>query len=75
MNQLFFIPMYAKFQIALQYFPHLINNPESATHALRRWINQCKGLNQALQKTGYKHRQQYFSERQVQIIHDFLGEP
>lgn len=67
--------MYTKFQIALQYFPHLIDNPESATHALRRWMNQCKGLNQALHDTGYNRRQQYFSERQVEIIHDFLGEP
>ena len=67
--------MYTKFQIALQYFPHLIDNPESASRSLRRWMNHCKGLNEALKDTGYSNQQQYFSDRQVQIIHDFLGEP
>ena len=67
--------MYSKFQIALQYFPHLIDRPESASRSLRRWMNQCKGLNQALADTGYSPKQQSFSDRQVQIIHEFLGDP
>lgn len=67
--------MYTKFQIALQYFPHLIDRPDSASRSLRRWMHNARGLIPALQATGYRESQQYFSDRQVQILHEYLGEP
>lgn len=64
---------YTKYQIALRYFPDL--NPDSASRRLRRWMHSVKGLKPALKEAGYSDRQQFFSERQIAILYEFLGEP
>lgn len=67
--------MFTKFQIALQYFPELMDRPKVALQKLRRWIRQSEGLCEALARTGYRQQQLTFSKRQVELIYEYLGEP
>ena len=66
---------YTKFQIALSYFPESIDNPDSAVHRLRRWINKNPKLCEELKKTGNWRNSKSFTSRQVALIYEFLGEP
>lgn len=65
--------MYTKFQLAQLYFPDL--NDRSARRRLNRWIHQANGLQQELESTGYSPLQHSFSQKQVEIIYKYLGEP
>lgn len=67
--------MTTKFSLALQYFPDQIDNSDSAIRRLMRWINNTRGLPEALAAAGYSRFQHSFSRRQVEIIVEYLGEP
>lgn len=67
--------MYTKFQIATQYFPGSIDNPDSAVRHLVRWIDRTRGLMPALRAAGYQRTQHHFTDRQTQLIYEYLGEP
>ena len=65
-----------KFQLAMLYFPDTpLEHSDSAVRHLMRWINQTRGLVEALEATGYRKYNQCFSSRQVRIIYDYIGEP
>ena len=51
------------------------NTYEVASAHLRRWINRCKPLHDALVKSGYTKWSKEFSPIQVAYIFDYLGEP
>ena len=65
--------MNCKYHLALSYFPD--STPDTAMRRLRRWINSCAGLCEALAKTGYRPTQHHFNARQTQLIYEHLGEP
>lgn len=67
------MPKYTKFQIAVQYFPYM--NERSARRALNRWMQQAKGLTEALEKAGYHRNQKGFMQKHVDLIHEYLGDP
>lgn len=67
--------MYTKFQLALQYYPELIDNPELASRRFRRDIHTDQPLMNALAKTGYRRMQQKLTPRQVEIIREYIGDP
>ena len=58
---------------AMRYYPDL--GYKAALRRFRKEIADNKDLLRALQKTGYKGNQRYFSPRQVQMIEQYLGEP
>ncbi len=58
--------------IAMRYYPDL--GYKAALRRFRQEIVDTKGLLQALQETGYRANQRYFTPRQVQVIKEFLGE-
>ena len=64
---------YTKFQIAMQYLPDL--DPNTASRTLRRWIHDDIPLQKELRRMGYHASQKYFTAQQVDILHEFLGEP
>lgn len=66
-------PRYTKFQIAMRYFPD--DNFATASRKLRRWIHDDCELIDTLRKTGYHALQRHFTENQVKILNDFIGEP
>ena len=65
--------MFTKFQIALQYYPDC--SEQTASRYLRRDIHEDPALLAALRKVGYRNTRKKFSERQVQILREYLGEP
>ena len=67
--------MYTKFQIALQYFPHLMDKPDLAVHRLRLWIVRNNELMTRLKAIGYSTRSKRFSKRQRDLIYEYLGDP
>ncbi len=67
--------MYTKYQIALQYFPELENNPILAVRRLRIMINRCFDLKKVLVLTGCKTYSKSFTPQQVRLIYHFLGDP
>lgn len=64
---------YTKFQIAQLYFPEL--DDRSARRKLARWMQQAHGLMPALRQTGYNPRQHGFTQKQLAIVYEYLGEP
>ena len=64
---------YTKFQIVMQYLPDL--DPETASRTFRRWIHDDIPLQKELRRMGYHASQKYFTAQQVDILHEFLGEP
>ena len=64
-----------KFQLALQYFPDQLDNSDSAVRRLIRWIDNTRGLLPALQAAGYRRTQHAFTQRQLALIYEYLGEP
>lgn len=67
--------MYTKYQLAAQYFPDQIDNAKVAVRHLIRWIYNTHGLMPALENTGYIRTQHHFTDKQVQLIFEYLGEP
>lgn len=67
--------MFTKFQIAIQYYPEHIENPNAAYKKLNRAINRCKGLRKLLDESGYNNRQRDFTPLQASLIYENLGEP
>ena len=63
---------YSKQELAFEYFPDA--TPEVASAHLRRWINRCKPLHDALVKSGYTKWSKEFCPIQIAHIFDFLGE-
>ena len=66
---------YTKFQIALQYFPDLIDRPKVATRRLSNWIRDDQRLSAALQETGYRKYNRHFTAHQVELIRQYIGDP
>ena len=64
---------YTKFQIALQYLPDL--DPDTASRTFRRWIHDDTALQKELRRMGYHASQKYFTEAQVSVLKEYLGEP
>lgn len=67
--------MFTKFQIALQYFPELMDRPGTASKRLYRMIDRCGELKRNLEKTGYSRFSKRFTSRQVALIYEYLGDP
>jgi len=67
--------MYTKFQIAVRYYPEMIDRPQSALQRLRRDIYRCKELHRELVKNGYSNKKKTFTKREIELIFAFLGEP
>lgn len=67
--------MYTKFQLALRYFPESIDRPETAVHRLRTWIRRNRELSQELIRAGSRTYDKEYTQRQVDIIFKYLGEP
>ena len=65
--------MKTKREIATLYFPNI--SQKSASEKLTSWINRCRPLHSRLKKSGYSSGCHYFSDRQVAMIYDYLGEP
>ncbi len=65
--------MKTKREIAQIYFPEI--TADSAVRKLTSWINRCRPLCSRLKKSGYSSGCHYFSDRQVAMIYDYLGEP
>ena len=63
-----------KFDLSLRYFPHS-TSPRIARQHLMRWITNARGLPLALSTIGYRKTQKHFTEQQVEMIMDYLGEP
>ena len=73
--QEFVVRRYQKRELARLYRP---NTPKdrTAVELLRRDIQRCKGLTEALQQTGcYNVNGNDFTKAQVAVIVDYLGEP
>ncbi len=66
---------YTKFQIALQYFPDLMDRPATAIKRLYRMIERCTELKSKLLQTGYRPSAKILTPRQVALIYEYLGEP
>ncbi len=64
---------YSKSELALAYAPDVC--AKSAVSRLARWIRLNEPLTLALQQTGYRPKQQYFTSKQVALIFEYLGEP
>ena len=62
-----------KHELAMAYAPEL--TPKAALNRLALWINSCKPLRKALDKTGYRVRQRNFSKRQIYLIFKYLDTP
>lgn len=65
---------YTKRVLASRFYPET-TNIRSAVNRLRRDIERCQPLNDALIATGYNAHCRAFNIRQVSLIFDFLGEP
>ena len=65
--------MKTKREIAALYFPSITE--KCASRKLTSWINRCRPLHSRLKKSGYSSGCHYFSDRQVAMIYDYLGEP
>lgn len=62
-----------KRNVAQSYFPDIL--PESAVRRLDRWITNCKDLSSELRRVGYMKRQRMITQRQLNLIYAYLGEP
>ena len=69
----FEIRLYTKGELAMLYFPE--HSKENAARNLRRWIHQCKGLVEELEKYGYGQSRRFYSKPEVATIVEYLGEP
>ena len=64
--------MISKQKLAMLYFPG--KTRRNALDTLNRWINNCHGLREQLEKLGYKPKNRMLTKRQVEVIYEFLGE-
>ena len=69
----FIIRPYSKRELGMLYVPTLC--PKHAWQVVRRWIDRCKPLSEALAATGLTKRNHILSPRQVRLIAEHLGEP
>ena len=69
----FIIRPYSKRELGMLYVPTLC--PKHAWQVVRRWIDRCKPLSEALAATGLTNRNHILSPRQVRLIAEHLGEP
>ena len=60
-------------RLAMLYYPD--HGYKRAVHLFRQEIRETRGLLQALTNVGYRGNQRILTQRQVQVIEDFLGEP
>ncbi|MBQ0022359.1 MAG: DUF4248 domain-containing protein [Prevotellaceae bacterium] len=65
--------MLSKTELALQYMPNI--QPRSAVNRLAKWLKLNPSLWQALTEAGYRPTQKVFTQLQVDIIWQYLGEP
>lgn len=66
--------VYRKLELAMQYFPD--SSKETATRNLRRWIQRCEPLVEALNARDRGGRQnKYYRKWEVELIVMYLGEP
>lgn len=59
--------------IVKAYAPNL--SAGAARKRLSLWINTCKPLVKALEKTNYRKTQKYFSKAQIRLIYKYLDKP
>ena len=64
---------YTKFQIAMLYFPD--QSYEAASRRLRKWIAEDPALLGALKVAGYTPAQRHFTEKQYNILREYIGDP
>lgn len=69
----FHLHSYPKYELAWMYFPGV--NKASATRSLRRWIMQCRDLNDRLIDAGYNAKQKIYTRQQVELIIEYIGLP
>jgi len=69
----FIIRPYSKSELGMLYVP--THNAKSAWQVVRRWIDHCQPLSEALAATGLTNRNHILSPRQVRLIAEHLGEP
>lgn len=69
----FKLRMYTKGELAMLYFP--THSKLNASRNLHRWIMNCKGLMEELEKIGYTTTRRFYSKREVETIVSYLGEP
>ena len=67
------IHIYRKQELAMLYFPD--STKEAASRNLRRWIEKCSQLHEALQNIGYDKNRKFFLRNEVKLIVIHLGEP
>lgn len=65
--------MISKQELARLYSPK--KSKRNALDTLNRWINNCHGLRERLDVLGYKPKNRMLTNRQVEVISDFLGDP
>lgn len=63
-----------KNELAMKYFPSA-STPKVACNNLKRWINRCKPLLQALVKNHCNPHEWYYTPQQVKLIYHYLGTP
>lgn len=66
------VKMISKQKLAMLYFPE--KTRRNALDTLNRWMNNCHGLREQLEKLGYKPKNRMLTKRQVEVIYEFLGE-
>ena len=69
----FAIHAYRKQELAMMYFRYA--SKECATRNLRRWIEHCTDLREALLAGGYDKNRHFFLSKEVKLIVEYLGEP
>lgn len=73
-EQIFVLRSYRKQELAMLYFPDA--DKKCATRSMRRWILQCKELNNQLMNVeGYNPKRKFYSRAEVALIVDYLGLP
>ncbi len=58
-------------RLAMLYYPD--RSYKSALRLFRREFNETKGMMDALREAGYKGNERVLTNKQIQIIEDFLG--
>lgn len=58
-------------RLAMLYYPD--RSYKSALRLFRREFNETKGMMEALREAGYKGNERVLTNKQIQIIEDFLG--
>ena len=69
----FIVRSYTKTELAQLYSPG--REPAAALQNLYRWMRKCTDLSEELRKSGYDKYRHSFLKREVEIIHNHLGDP